>query len=184
MNSRRTFVRCLALGIVAAPLVAEAQPAGKAWRIGFLYADQKVKAAGVLQPFLDGMRQLGYVEGKNLKVEVWAAEGHPEDLPALAAQLVRAKSDVIVVISAGHASLVQKLTNTLPIVTLAAGELVSTGRVATLGKPGGNLTGMQVFSPELMGKRLQIFKALYTGICKGARIHAARHTRRRSAVAF
>ena len=75
MNGRRTFVRCLALAIVAAPLVAEAQQTGKVWRIGFLYADQKVKAAGVLQPFLDGMRQLGYVEGKNLKVEVWAPGG-------------------------------------------------------------------------------------------------------------
>ena len=136
MNGRRTFVRHLALGLVAAPLVVEAQQAGKVWRIGFLYADQKVKAAGVLQPFLDGMRQLGYVEGKNLKVEVAAAEGHLEDLPALAAQLVRAKPDVIVVINSSHASLVQKLTKTLPIVTLTAGELVSNGWLQPSPSPG------------------------------------------------
>lgn len=158
MNGRRTFVRCVALGIVAAPFVAEAQPAGKVWRIGVLYAGMRINAARYLQSFLEGLRQLGYFEGKNLRVEVWAAEGHPEDLPALAAQLVRAKPDVIVVMNAGHALIVQKLTKTLPIVTLAAGELVRFELAATLAKPGGNVTGMQIYSPELMGKRLQILK--------------------------
>ena len=118
------------------PLAADAQPTGRVYRIGYLYVGQKINAAEFLQPFLGGLRQLGYVEGKNLRVEVWAAEGHPEDLPALAAQLVRAKPEVIVVNSAGHASIVQQLTKTLPIVTLAAGELVSTGMAATLAKPG------------------------------------------------
>ena len=121
MNGRRTFVRCLALGVVAAPLVAEAQPAGKVWRIGLLYEPPKSTAAGFLQPFLEGLRQLGYVEGKTLRVEVWAAEGHPEDLPALAAQLVRAKPDVIIVNNATHTQIVQRLTKTLPIVALSAG---------------------------------------------------------------
>ena len=158
MNGRRRFVRSLALGIVAAPLTVAAQPAGKVWRVGFLFADQKINAARYLQPFLERMRQLGYVEGKSLRVEVWAAEGHSEDLPALAAQLVQAKPDVIVVHSAGHALVVQKLTKTLPIVTLSAGELGSSGLVASLTKPGGNLTGMQLYSPELMGKRLQILQ--------------------------
>ena len=158
MNGRRTFIRRLALGIVAAPFAAEAQQAGKVWRIGFLYQGQKIDAAGVLQPFLEGLRQLGYVEGKTLRVEVWATEGHRENLRPLAAELVRAKPDVIAVISAGHAAIVQGLTKTLPIVTLSAGELVAFGIVASLAKPGGNVTGMQVYAPELMGKRLQILQ--------------------------
>ena len=86
------------------------------------------------------------------------AEGHPEDLPGLAAQLVRAKPDVILVNNATHARIVQEVTKTLPIVALSAGELVANKMVATLAKPGGNLTGMQLYSPELMGKRLQILQ--------------------------
>ena len=71
------------------PLAVNAQPTGRVYRIGYLAAGSKIDAAGFLQPFLEGLRQLGYVEGKTLRIEVWAAEGHPEDLPALAAQLVR-----------------------------------------------------------------------------------------------
>jgi hypothetical protein len=130
------------------PLSSPGLSAGKVWRVGFLYAGQKIDAAGVLQPFLEGLRQLGYVEGKTLRVEVWATERHPEHLRALAAELVGVKADVIVVHSAGHAAIVQGLTKTLPIVTLFAGELVSSGIVATLAKPGGNVTGMQLSSPE------------------------------------
>ena len=148
----------LAAFILAAPLVAAAQPPGKVWRVAYLYADSKSNAEGALKPFLEGLRQLGYVEGKNLRVEVWAAEGQPKELPALAAQLVRGKPDVIVVNSAGHASIVQGVTKTLPIVTLTSGDLRSSGIVASLTKPGGNVTGMQLFSPELMGKRLQILQ--------------------------
>jgi putative tryptophan/tyrosine transport system substrate-binding protein len=155
---RRQFLQTVTVSLLGVPLAVAAQPPGKVWRIGFLSVGQKINAPQVLQPFLDGMRQLGYVEGKNLRVEVSAAEGHPEDLRALAAQVVRAKPDVIVVGSAGHAAIVQKVTKTLPIVTLAAGELGSSGLVASLTKPGGNLTGMQLYSPELMGKRIQILQ--------------------------
>src|SRR5262245_57267901 len=119
MKGRRTFLHGRVLGIVAAPRVAEAQPPGKVWRAGHPPAGTKTKATNVLQPFLEGLRRLGYVEGQTLNVEVWAAEGHPEDLPALAEQLVRTKPDVIVVASSGHASIVQKVTKTVPIVTLA-----------------------------------------------------------------
>ena len=164
MNGRRTFVRRLALGLVAAPLVAEAQQTGKVWRIGYLAAETKIVAARALLTFREGLRQLGYVEGKTLTVEIWAAEGRPEDLPALAAQLVGAKPDVIVTHNAGHALIVQKLTRTLPIVVLAAGELVANGVVASLAKPGGNVTGMQLYSPELTGKRVQILQEAVPGV--------------------
>jgi len=125
MLNRRGFLRAVSVSLLAPPLVAEAQSTEKVWRIGFLHAGSKINSAGVLRPFLEGLRQLGYVEGKTLT---------------------------------GHASIVQKVTKTLPIVTLSAGELGSSGMVATLAKPGGNLTGMQVYSPELMGKRLQILQ--------------------------
>jgi putative ABC transport system substrate-binding protein len=158
MLNRRRFLQAVSVSLLALPLVAEAQHAGKVWRIGFLYEGQKINAAGFLQPFLEGLRQLGYVEGKTLSIEVWATEGHRENIRALAAQLVRAKPDVIVVHNAGQAAIAQELTKTLPIVALSAGELVYSGMAATLAKPGGNLTGMQLYSPELMGKRLQILQ--------------------------
>ena len=161
---RRTFMAMIAGSFLAAPFTAEAQQAGKVWRVGYLAPSSKTDAAQVLQPFLEGMRQLGYVEGRNLKVEVWAADRHPENIPTLAEQLVRANPDVIVVINAGHGSIVQEFTKTLPIVTLSAGELASSGLVASLVKPGGNLTGMQLYSTELMGKRLQILKETVPGV--------------------
>jgi putative ABC transport system substrate-binding protein len=150
--------------MLAVPTTTEAQQAGKVWRVGYLTGNSKTAAAQVLQPFLEGMQRLGYVAGRNLKVEVWAADGHPENIPTLAEQLVRANPDVIVVNSAGHGSIVQKLTKTLPIVTLTAGELASSGLVASLVKPGGSLTGMQLYPPELMGKRLQILKETVPGV--------------------
>src|SRR5215813_15433250 len=161
---RRTFLAGTGAVLLAAPLAAEAEQAGKVWRVGFIYAGSKTDAARNLQPFLEGMRQLGYVEGRNLKVEVWAADRHPENIPTLAEQLVRANPDVIVVINAGHGSIVQEFTKTLPIVTLSAGELASSGLVASLVKPGGNLTGMQLYSTESMGKRLQILKETVPGV--------------------
>src|SRR5216684_640733 len=147
MPTRRSFLRTVSASLLAAPLGAEAQPAGKVWRIGFLYQGQK-SDAGVIQPFLEGLRQFGYVEGKTLRVEIWATEGHRENLRPLAAELVRSKPDLIAVNSAGHGPIIQGLTKTLPIVTLSAGELVAFGLVATLAKPGGNLTGMQHVAVE------------------------------------
>jgi len=155
---RRWFLQGLTASILTAPLATEAQQKGKVWRIGLLYLGSKVEATRWLQPFLEGLGQLGYGEGKNVRVEFWVADGHPENLPTLAAELVQAKPDVIVVNNAGQVAIVQRLTKTLPIVALHAGELVANGVVASLAKPGGNVTGMQLFSGELMGKRLQILK--------------------------
>jgi putative ABC transport system substrate-binding protein len=162
--SRRRFLRTVGVSLLAAPRAVEAQPAGKMWRVGFLFHGGKIGAATSLQPFLEGLRQLGYVEGKTLTVEIWATEGHGEKLQPLAEELVRSKPDLIAVGTAGHAAIIQGLTKTLPIVTLHAGELVSFGLVASLAKPGGNLTGMQLYAPELMGKRLQILQEVVPGL--------------------
>jgi putative ABC transport system substrate-binding protein len=162
VTDRRRFI-VTAVGFLAAPLAAEAQQqTGKVYRIGYLYRGSKSDAVaipGYLPAFLEGLRRLGYVEGKNLTFEVWAAEGHSENLPTLAADLVRTKPGVIVVHGAGDAVIVQKLTKTVPIVTLSAGDLAASGVVASVANPGGNVTGMQVYSSELMAKRLEILKA-------------------------
>ena len=159
---RRRFLQTVSATLFAAPLAAEAQQTGKVWRIGVLYRGNKSDAPTVLQPFLEGLRQLGYVEGKSMKLEIWSAES--VQLRPIASDLVRAKPDIIVVASAGHAAIVQEFTKTLPIVVLSGGELVSLGVVASLAKPGGNVTGMQMFGPELMGKRLQILQELLPGL--------------------
>jgi ABC transporter substrate binding protein len=162
VTDRRRFI-VTAVGFLAAPLAAEAQQqTGKVYRIGYLYRGSKSDAVaipGYLPAFLEGLRRLGCVEGKNRTFEVWAAEGHSENLPTLAADLVRTKPDVIVVHGAGDAVIVQKLTKTVPIVTLSAGDLAASGVVASVANPGGNVTGMQVYSSELMAKRLEILKA-------------------------
>ena len=164
MLNRRGFLRTISASLLAAPVAVEAQQGEKVWRIGFLHHGDKIEAARLLQPFLEGLRQLGYVEGKTLRLEIWVTEGQREKLEPLAAELVRSKPDLIAVVSAGHAAIIQGLTKTLPIITLSAGDLVSFKLVATLAKPGGNLTGMQVYAPELMGKRLQILQEAVPGL--------------------
>ena len=163
MLNRRGFLRTVSVSLLAVARAVEAQQAERVWRIGFLYHGDKIEGARLLQPFLEGLRQLGYVEGKNLRVEVWLTEGQRGHEP-LAAELVRSKPDLIAVVSGGHAAIIQGLTKTLPIVTLSAGDLVSFKLVASLAKPGGNLTGMQTYAPELMGKRLQILQEAVPGL--------------------
>jgi putative ABC transport system substrate-binding protein len=143
----------LALAVFAAPLAAPAQqPAGKTARIGFL---------GDVPSFLDeafrqGLRELGYVEGQNIAIEHRAAEWKYERLPGLAAELVRLKVDVIVAASPPATEAAKQATRTIPIVFTVAGDPVAEGFVASLARPGGNLTGLATISPELVGKQLEI----------------------------
>src|SRR5262245_54931943 len=149
MMDRRRFFRTVGASLLAVPRAVEAQPAGKMWRLGYLFQGEEASAARSLKEFLEGLREFGYVEGKTLKVEMWVtgSHGHEEKILALAAEMVQTKPDLIVVGTAGHAAIVQRFTKTLPIVTLAAGELVQFGLAASLARPGGNVTGMQVYSP-------------------------------------
>ena len=157
MMTRRTFQCGLTLGTLFAPLATPAQqPPGKTARIEFL---------GDVPSFLDeafrqGLRELGYVEGQNIAIEHRAAEWKYERLPGLAAELVRLKVDVIVAASGPATEAAKQATRTIPIVFTVSGDPVAEGFVASLARPGGNLTGLATISPELVGKQLEMLKAV------------------------
>jgi putative ABC transport system substrate-binding protein len=158
---RRNAGLALLLGVVfsAAPLAARAQQAGKVYRIGYLSAPTRKSVERALEAFLRALRELGWVDGQNLIIDYRWAEGKVERLPDLAADLVRRKVDVIVA-PAGSAALAAKnATRTIPIVMIFPSDPVATGLVASLSRPGGNITGT-TFTPggEIYGKQLQILR--------------------------
>ena len=164
---RRTFIGAVAGGLVIAGSVAEAQPAVKVYRIGYLGQGSKsgeLTDGAELPTLLQDLRALGYVEGTNLTIDTRFADGRPELLGALVAELVRTKPEVIVVTSVGLAQILLERTRTIPVVALSAGVLEAEPSVRSLARPGGNLTGMQVFSPDIMGKRLQLLLELVPGL--------------------
>jgi putative ABC transport system substrate-binding protein len=145
----------------------KAQSGGGAHRLGYLGLGPKADARErdlVLAGLLRRLGELGYVEGRNLQVDLRFAEGRPDDLSALALQLVQARPDVIAVGSAGLAEKVLEHTSTVPVVALQAGQLQAEPRVQSIRRPGGNLTGMQLHSPEMIGKRLQLLRDLVPGL--------------------
>jgi len=165
MDRRDTVLALLALG--AAPLAAEAQQAAKIARIGYLETNP-VTSPHVHEAFLQGLRDLGYVEGRNLVIEYRDAEGKVERLPALAAELVALKVDVIVASGTLAALAAKQTTRTLPIVFSPAGDPVGSGLVTSLARPGGNVTGLSAFAPELVGKRLELLKQAVPGVSRVA----------------
>jgi putative ABC transport system substrate-binding protein len=152
-----SVILTLALGLVAAPPPAGAQQPAKGARVGVLLygtpqADPSVTA------FSQGLRDLGYVEGQNLSLEYRYAEGKPERLPDLAADLVRLQPDVILSFGGDVTPSVQKATRTIPIVMLVSNDPVQSGFVKSLARPGGNITGVTLILDELAGKTLQLLK--------------------------
>ena len=137
---------------------AEAQQTGKVFRIGFLDNSIASGMAGLLEAFRQEMRKLGWIEGKNIAIEYRFAEGQPKRQPELAADLVRLKVDLIVVSGIGVALAAKKATTTIPIVMTRAGDPVALGLVASLARPGGNVTGLSTLSYELITKRLEVLK--------------------------
>jgi putative ABC transport system substrate-binding protein len=150
---RRAFIGALAGSLLAAPLAGEAQQAGKIYRIGILGNVPLTDPGGarLWEAFIQGLRDLSYVEGRNLVVEYRSAEGKPERLPALAAELIALKVDVIVAPNTPAALAAKQATRTLPIVFIGAGGPVTSGLVTSLAQPGGNVTGLSVLSTELAG---------------------------------
>ena len=143
------------LGLTLVPLAAEAQPAGKVVRIGYLATDLAA-ASRTTEAFRRGLRDLGYVEGRNVVIEYRDAEGKSERLPALAAELAMLKADVIVTAGGTLAALAAKqATKTVPIVFIAVSDPVASAVVTSLAHPGGNVTGLSNFNAELVGKRLE-----------------------------
>jgi putative ABC transport system substrate-binding protein len=164
---RRTFMAMLTGGLVVAPFAAEAQQAAKLPRIGLLALNP---AAGPHLPeaFLQGLRDLGYVEGRNVVIESRSAEGKPERFPALAAELLALKVDVIVARTTPAALAAKQATRTLPIVFVGAADPVTDGLVTSLARPGGNVTGLSALSPALVGKCLEQLKQAVPGVSRVA----------------
>jgi putative ABC transport system substrate-binding protein len=148
----------IAVVLVAVAVVAEAQQPKKVPRIGFLTGDSLSAISDRREAFRQGLRGLGYVEEKNIVIDWRSTEGKADRRPALAAELVRLKLDVIVAVGSGDISAVKEATATIPIVMVQGGDAVGSGFVASLARPGGNITGLSTLRPELSGKRLELLK--------------------------
>ena len=152
--TRRTFCSML----LALPFPARAQQPTKVPRIGFLFNISPSAAATRVEAFRRGLRELGYVEGKNIVIEYRYAEGKLDRLSALAAELVRLKVDIIVTGAGTATRAAKEATSTIPIVMTNDPDPVANGFVASLAHPSGNITGLSNFAPELNGKRLEILR--------------------------
>ncbi|HEU4343985.1 MAG TPA: ABC transporter substrate-binding protein [Candidatus Binatia bacterium] len=156
-NPKLVGVFAIALTLAFGGAVAEAQQPAKIPRIGFLTTSPSV-FPGRIKAFRQGLRDLGYVEGKNIVIEWRYTEGKLDRAPALAAELVRLKVDIIVSSGPTLTNVLKEATTTIPLVMGYHTDPVGTGLVANLARPGGNITGFSVLSPELGGKRLEILK--------------------------
>ena len=156
---RRAFVAG-AFSLLAAPLAAGAQQARSMPRLCVLAYDSLSSPAWALRyrAFVDGLRDLGYVDRRNIAIHFLSADGHYDRFPALAAECVRLEPDIIVAYTTPGSLAAKKATNTIPIVTGPLGDPVGTGVVASLARPGGNITGQTVMATGLSGKRLQLLK--------------------------
>ena len=157
---RREFIAGLG-GAAAWPVVARAQRVVKAYRVGFFSAGSAAPADFV---FSDALRELGWVEGKNIIIEPVYAENRMDRLPELAAELVYRNVDVIVAAGTLAPLALKRATTTIPIVMAAAGDPLGSGLVASLAHPGGNVTGLSLMAPDLGGKRLQMLKELLPAV--------------------
>jgi len=156
----------LLLSLLAVPLAAAAQPPGKVYRIGFLSTHPP--PARVWEALLDGLREHGYSEGRNLVFERRFSAGNAERFPELAAELVRLRVDCIFVTTTPAALAAKHATQTIPIVIPSAIDPVGAGLVASLARPGGNITGLSTVGPELSGKRLELLKEVVPGMTRVA----------------
>jgi len=161
------FSITLLLGGLVSPVAAEAQQTAKIARIGYLVGSV-AGAPNLPEAFRQGLRDLGYVEGRNVVIEYGDAEGKLERLPALAVDLVARKVDVILATTTPQAVAAKQATKTLPIVFAAADDPVGSGLVTSLARPGGNVTGLSLLAPELVGKRLQLLKQVVPGVTQVA----------------
>ncbi len=169
MNRKLAFL-VTAFAILASTTPAPAQQAEKVYRIGFLHPGDYT-ANQRIPPFLQGLRDFGYVEGRNIRIEWRFADGKRERLPALAADLVRLKVDVIVT-PGGAASAAIKATSTIPIVIPVTGDYVASGWAKSLRRPGGNITGLSTQAAGLKGKQLELLKEAVPGLSRVAIVHA------------
>ena len=152
------FILPLALSILLAPLAADAQRAGKVPRIGWLGLPSQAANADFIGGFREGLRQLGYTEGKDIAIEYRFADGRAERLSSLAVELVNLRVDGIVVVGSQVATAAKQATTTIPIVMVSVGDPVGTGLVTSLAKPGGNITGLSAAYGEISAKWLELLR--------------------------
>ena len=163
--TRRDFCSML----LALPFPARAQQPKKIPTIGWLeISSPNPEVLRLIGLFRKGLRDLGWVEGQNLAIEYRYAEGKAERLPELAAELVRLKVDLIATHSGTPIRAAKEATKTIPIVMVVSGDPVADGTVASLARPGGNITGLSILSPELSGKRLELLKEIIPGLSRVA----------------
>src|SRR5215472_5299952 len=157
-NPKWLGLSIIAFVLVVVAQVAQAQQTGKIFRIGYLDNSTASGRAGLLEAFWQEMRKLGWIEGKNITIEYRFAEQKEERLHELAVDLVRLKSDVLVVTGGDPALVAKGASNTIPIVMTGANDPVALGLVASLARPGGNVTGLSALAFELNTKRLEVLK--------------------------
>jgi putative ABC transport system substrate-binding protein len=158
--SRRMMVFVLSVVILSSTHLAQAQQSTKIPRIGYLGFGSSSDNPARIEAFRQGLRELGYVEGKSIFIEWRSAEGNTDRLPSLAAELIRLKVDVIITNGPYSTRAAKEATITIPIVMASVGDPVGDGVVASLTRPGGNITGLSTLSPELSGKRLELLKEI------------------------
>ncbi len=165
MNNRRKLIVALGAGALVAPLGSFAQQQGKVWRIGFL-TGRKGRPDPTFDAVVQGLRELGYVEGKNLLMEYRAVGEMPERTASIVAELVQLKVDIIVSPTFSTVLAAKQATKTIPIVGVIANDPVASGLADSLARPGGNFTGISRLTRELSGKRLELLKDLIPGIAR------------------
>jgi len=164
---RRTFIASMVGAVLSAPLGVQAQQAGKIYRVGFLW-DSPAVWPHALEGFRQGLRDLGWAEGRNIVVEYRWAEGRFDRLPGLAEELVRLKVDVIVAPTSIYAGAAKRATSTIPIVFASHADPIGSGHVASLARPGANATGLTIIMSETMAKSLELLKATIPGLTRVA----------------
>jgi len=162
------LVAALALAPFWPPVSAGAQTAPKIPRVGYVISGTPTGYGRLFEAARQGLRELGYVEGQSIAVEVRWAEGRNERFPELVAGMVRLKVDVMVAVSTPGALAAKSATQTIPVVMVAVGDPVGNGLVASLARPGGNLTGLSLLSSELSGKRLQLLREVLPKVARVA----------------
>ena len=168
MNNRRKLVIALGAGALMAPLASYAQQPAKVPRIAYLGATSLTANASRVDAFRQGLRELGYVEGKNIVIEFRSADGQQGRLPALVAELIRLKVDIIVSGGPAVTGAAKAATTTIPIVMGNDGDPVGTGFVASLARPGGNITGLSSLAPARSGKQLELLKEIIPALARVA----------------
>jgi putative tryptophan/tyrosine transport system substrate-binding protein len=160
MWNRRTFLAALGTIALGVPNSSAQQHSGKPPRIGWLVPTTQAEWDGLLEEYRLGMRELGYIEGRTVETEYLYADGHFDRLPDLAAKLVEHKVDLIVTASTPAIMAAKRATEKIPVVFAASSDPISTGLVASLAHPGGNITGMSLMASDLSAKRLQLLHTL------------------------